>query len=174
MTAPPPAATIRDAALADVAAITAIYNHVIDESDAIWLDDPLPESDRRAWLERQQAADLPVMVAEVEGSVVGYCAAFPFRDKSGYWPTVEHTILLGPGARGLGIGQLLLDALVARARAAGKAVMVAGCDGGNHGAIRFHERNGFRRVAEMPGIGRKRGRPVDLVLLQRDLGEDHR
>ena len=88
------------------------------------------------------------------------------------YPEVDHhTILLGPGARGRGVGQRLLDALVERVRAAGKLVMVAGCDGANTGAIRFHERNGFRRVAEMPAIGRKRGKPVDLVLLQRDLAE---
>ncbi|HRW36869.1 MAG TPA: N-acetyltransferase family protein [Aquihabitans sp.] len=163
------AVEIRDATDDDVAAITAVYNHVIDESDAIWIDDPLPEADRRAWLARQRAAGMPTLVAEVDGTVVGYSACFAFRDKPGYWPTVEHTILLGPGARGRGIGQRLLDALVDRAVALGKQVMVAGCDGGNEGAIRFHERNGFRRVAEMPAVGRKRGHPVDLVLLQRDL-----
>jgi phosphinothricin acetyltransferase len=160
---------IRDATEADVAAITAIYNEVILESDAIWLDDPLPYDDRLAWFGRQQDAGLPVLVAVEGDEVLGYCAYFPFRDKSGYWPTVEHTILLAPGARGQGVGQALLDALVARARAAGKHVMVAGCDGGNEGAIRFHERNGFREVARMPAIGRKHGRPLDLVLLQLDL-----
>ncbi len=166
--------TIRDATADDVAAITAIYNHVIGESNAIWIDDPLPEADRRAWLERQRANGMPTLVAEAGGAVLGYCAAFPFRDKPGYWPTVEHTILLGPEARARGVGQLLLEALVERVQAMGKRVMLAGCDGGNDGAIRFHERNGFRRVAELPGIGRKRGLPVDLVLLQRDLDEGDR
>lgn len=168
-------ATVRDATADDVAAITAIYNHVIDESDAIWIDEPLPVADRLAWFERQQADGLPVLVAVgSDDEVLGYCAAFAFRDKPGYWPTVEHTILLDPDARGRGVGQLLLDALVDRVRAIGKLVMIAGCDGGNEGAIRFHERNGFRRVAELPAIGRKRGRPVDLVLLQRDLEEPSR
>lgn len=169
------AVAVRDATTSDIAAITAIYNHVIDESDAIWIDDPLPVADRLAWFERQQAGGMPVLVAEADGAeVLGYAAAFAFRDKPGYWPTVEHTILLGPDARGRGVGQLLLDALVERVEALGKRVTVAGCDGGNEGAIRFHERNGFRRVAEMPAIGRKRGHPVDLVLLQRDLGEPGR
>ena len=67
------------------------------------------------------------------------------------------------------MGAALMDALIERARADGKHVLVAGCDGGNEGAIRFHERLGFRKVADMPAIGRKRGRPVDLVLLQIDL-----
>lgn len=166
---------IRDATADDVPAITAIYNQVIAESDAIWLDDPLPEADRLAWFERQQEAGHPVLVAEPDGGgrLLGYCAYFPFRDKSGYWPTVEHTILLAPGERGHGVGQALLEALIERARHAGKQVMVAGCDGGNEGAIRFHQRNGFHEVARMPGVGRKRGRPVDLVLLQLDLPSGH-
>ena len=164
--------TVRDATGADVEAITAIYNHVIDESDAIWLDAHVTVDDRRRWLAAQHDAGLPVLVAEVDGDVAGYCAFFPFRDKSGYRLTAEHTILLGPGHRGDGLGQVLLDALVARARDAGLAVLVAGCDAGNRGAIAFHERNGFRRVAEMPGVGRKHGRAVDLILLQRDLEED--
>ncbi len=67
------------------------------------------------------------------------------------------------------MGQALLDALVERAIRLDKRVMIAGVDGGNDGSIRFHERNGFREVARMPAIGRKFDRPVDLVLLQRDL-----
>ena len=160
---------VRDATLDDVEVITAIYNHVIDESDAIWIDDHLPTADRRTWLEERQRAGDVVLVAEDDAGLLGYCGYFPFRDKAGYWPTVEHTILLGPNARGRGVGAVLMDALIERARSNGKHVLVAGCDGGNEGAIRFHERHGFRKVADMPAIGRKRGKPVDLVLLQLDL-----
>jgi phosphinothricin acetyltransferase len=172
---------VRDATLDDAEAITAIYNHVIGESDAIWIDHEVTLDDRRAWLQGQLEAGRPTLVAvggDEEGDedgdvgqVLGYCAAFPFRDKAGYRFTAEHTILLAPGHRGHGVGQALLDALIERSVAAGLAVMVAGCDGGNHGAIAFHERNGFRQVARMPGVGRKRDRPVDLVLLQRELTE---
>jgi phosphinothricin acetyltransferase len=162
---------VRDATLDDVAAITAIYNHVIGESDAIWLDEEVTLDDRRAWLQGQLDAGRPTLVAVEGGEVIGYCAAFAFRDKSGYRATAEHTILLAPGHRGSGTGQALLDALIERAAAAGTRVLVAGCDAGNHGAIAFHERNGFQEVARMPGVGRKHGRPVDLVLLQRALPE---
>lgn len=47
--------------------------------------------------------------------------------------------------------------------------MVAAIDGANDGSIRFHERNGFRLVGRLPGVGTKHGRPLDLVLMQRDL-----
>jgi hypothetical protein len=41
----------------------------------------------------------------------------------------------------------------------------------NHGSIRMHERLGFVRVATMPEVGRKFGRRLDLVFMQRFLDE---
>ncbi len=162
--------SVQDAEPRDLHAIVDIYNDVIDTSDAIWLDEHVTHADRLAWYDEQVVAGFPVLVAVEEGDhVVGYGSFGPFRTKAGYWPTVEHTIHVHRDHRGRGVGQALLDALVARAVALGKQVLVAGVDGGNGGSIRFHERNGFREVARMPGIGRKHDRPVDLVLLQLDL-----
>ena len=161
---------VRDAEPRDVAAIVAIYNDVIDTSDAIWLDEHVTHADRLAWYDEQVTAGFPVLVADDgTGAVTGYGSFGPFRTKAGYWPTVEHTIHVHRDHRRRGVGQALLDALVDRAVQDGRRVLVAGVDAGNHGSLRFHERNGFREVARMPGIGRKFDRPVDLVLLQRDL-----
>jgi len=163
---------VRDAVAADVATITAIYNDVIDTSDAIWIDEHVSVDDRLAWFAEQQRVGLPVVVAVTDAAeVIGYGSLAPFRAKAGYWPTVENTIHIAADHRGQGVGQAILDALIARATALGKRVMVAGSDAGNDGSIRFHQRNGFVEVARMPAIGRKGGRPVDLVLLQLDLPE---
>lgn len=165
---------VRNAEPRHLAAVVDIYNDVIDTSDAIWLDDHVTHADRLAWYDEQVAAGFPVLVAVSDAdddAVLGYGSFGPFRAKAGYWPTVEHTIHVHRDHRGRGVGQALLDALVARAIADGRRVLVAGADAGNDGSIRFHERNGFREVGRMPAIGRKRGRPVDLVLLQLDLPE---
>ena len=90
----------------------------------------------------------------------------------GYLPTVEHSIHVREDCWGRGIGRRLIDALVARARAEGKHVMVAGIDSENVGSIRFHERCGFFEVARMPELGTKFGRRLDLVLMQRLLDEE--
>ncbi len=178
---------VRDATADDVPAIRDIYNQVLATSTAVWRDEPVTLADRQAWFAAHQEAAMPVLVAVRTGTdgetgagtdgetgagadeVVGFGSFVQFRAIPGYHPTVEHTIHVGDGHRGAGIGGRLLDALTERARALGKSVMIAGADGANLGSIRFHERAGFREVARLPGVGRKDGRPVDLVLLQLDL-----
>ena len=160
---------VRDLVDADIPALTAIYNDLIAHTDVIWLEEPVTVEDRLAWLRGLRPEDAALAAVDEHGTLLGYAACFPFRTKSGYWPTVELTIMLAAGHRGSGIGQALMDELIERAAAAGRRAMVAGIDGGNTGSIRFHERNGFRIVAEMPGVGAKHGRWLDLVLMQRDL-----
>jgi phosphinothricin acetyltransferase len=160
---------IRDLVEADVPALTDIYNELIAHTDVIWLDDPVPVDDRLDWLHSLRPDDAALAAVDEDGALLGFAAIGPFRSKSGYRPTVELTIMLATGHRGAGIGQALMDELVRRAVAADRRVMVAAIDGGNTGSIRFHERNGFRVVASMPGVGTKGGRWLDLVLMQRDL-----
>ncbi|WP_421119081.1 GNAT family N-acetyltransferase [Aquihabitans daechungensis] len=163
---------IRDLVEDDVPALTAIYNELIATTDVIWLEEPVTVADRLAWLRGLRPDDAALAAEGDDGTLLGYAAIFPFRTKSGYWPTVELTIMLRADYRGDGIGQALMDELARRASSAGRCVMVAGIDGGNAGSIRFHERNGFRQVASMPGIGSKHDRRLDLVLMQRDLPAD--
>ncbi len=160
---------VRDLVEHDIPALTAIYNDLIATTDVIWLDEPVTEHDRLAWLHGLRPEDAALAAEGEDGTLLGYAAIFEFRTKSGYWPTVELTIMLDSGHRGTGVGQALMEELIRRATAAGRRVMVAGIDGANTGSIRFHERNGFRTVASMPGIGNKHGRALDLVLMQLDL-----
>jgi phosphinothricin acetyltransferase len=162
---------IRDAVDADVPAILDIYNEVLLSSAAIWRDELESLAERQGWLAAKREEGWPVLVAEGEhdGAVVGFAGLGPFRSWPGYWPTAEHTIHVRADRRGAGVGRALLEALAGRAAAMGKEVLVAGVDGDNAASIAFHERLGFHEVARMPGIGRKFGEPVDLVLLQKEL-----
>lgn len=157
---------IGDATEADVPAIVALVNDVIATSDAIWSEQPVTLEQRHAWLTARQAGGHVVLAARVGAELAGFATYGPFRDPPGYAGTVELTVHCAAGHRGAGIGTRLLEALIARARAAGLHVLVAGVDAGNTGSIRLHERLGFTEVARMPEVGRKAGRWLDLVLLQ--------
>jgi L-amino acid N-acyltransferase YncA len=171
--------SVRDATDDDVPAMLAITNQVIADTTVNWALEPVTLDERLAWVAARRARGFPVLVAVEDageddtGEVVGYASYADFRDsvsKPGYRFTVEHTILVRHDRTGGGIGPVLLDALVERARSAGVHTMVAGVDGENEGSIRFHERHGFVVTARMPEIGFKFGRWLDLVMLQRTLG----
>jgi len=162
--------TVRDALDSDLPQITAIVNAFLPTTTSEWREREYPLEDRRDWLVRHQQAGDPVLVAEIDGEVVGFACYSDFRDSQkwpGYRFVVEHTIHVRERFWGVGIGRALIEALAQRAAAAGKRVMVAAIDAENIGSIRFHERCGFVEVGRMPDIGFKLGRWLTLVLLQR-------
>ena len=163
---------LRDAGEVDLPTILAIYNSTIDDTTTSWADVPETVEHRQAWFAARQAAGDPVIVAvdDETDDVVGFTAWSWFRGE-GMWPgyrhTREHSIHVAAGHHGRGLGRLLIESLVDRARIAGVHVLVAGVDATTEGSLRFHERMGFVEVARMPEVGRKFDRWLDLVLLQR-------
>lgn len=158
---------IRDAAPADAEAITAIYNDAVTNTTAIWNDRQVDTADRLAWLSDRERQGYPVLVAvHGDGMVVGYASFGDWRAWDGYRHTVEHSVYVRAGQRGQGIGNMLLTALIDRARAIGKHVMVAGIEAGNIDSIRLHENLGFEKVGLLPQVGMKFGEWLDLAFLQ--------
>lgn len=164
--------TIRDAGSDDVGAITDLYNALIPTTAVAWTDELQPVEETARFLVSQQQAGHPLLVATLEEQVVGYATYGEFRDSTrwpGYRLTVEHTIHVSHQACGVGVGRALMEALMDRAVAAGRHVMVAGIDAENGASLRFHERIGFVEVGRLPQTGNKFGRWLDLVFLQRIL-----
>jgi L-amino acid N-acyltransferase YncA len=159
--------TVRDARQDDLPAILAIHNDVVRTTSAIWTDHEQTPQERLAWWQARQDAELPVLVAEVDGTVVGFGSYGPFRAyPDGYRHTVEHSVHVRADRRGEGHGGALLQALIDTAADSDVHVVVAAIDGRNTGSVRLHERFGFRRVGSMPQVGRKGDSWVDLVLMQ--------
>jgi L-amino acid N-acyltransferase YncA len=159
---------IRPASVADIAAITAIYNDVIANTNAIYMETPLTAEDRIAWMQARQAQNYPVLIAELDGTAVGLGSFGDFRTwPSGYRYTVEHSIHVDAGHRGRGIGKALLDALMVEAGRLGKHCLIGAIDAENETSIALHARAGFERVAHFREVGRKHDRWLDVVFMQR-------
>ena len=158
--------SIRDASRADAAAILPIHNHAVLATTAVWNEGASDLVGREAWLAGRVAAGFPVLVAEVDGAVVGYASFGDFRAWDGYRFTVEHSVYVDPAHHRRGVGRALIEALIGRARAAGKHAMIAGIEARNEGSIALHRSFGFREVGRLPEVGAKFGQWLDLVFLQ--------
>jgi phosphinothricin acetyltransferase len=82
---------------------------------------------------------------------------------------MEHTIVLGPQARGRGLGRALMTAIEDHARQRGAHSIFAGVSAENPDGRRFHLAMGYSEIATLPAVGHKFGRWIDLHLLQKIL-----
>ena len=161
---------IRGAGLADLPGILRIYNEVVATSTAIYAIEPSTLAERAAWLDARQAAGFPVIVCVEGADVLGYASFGDWRGAwAGYRHTVEHSVHVRADRRGAGLGQALVEALLPLALALDKHVMIGAIDAANAGSLRFHERLGFVEAGHFKEVGRKFGRWLDLVFMQRFL-----
>lgn len=160
-------AHVRDAQPADLPAIRDIYNDAVLNTTAIWNEQPVDLGNRQAWFSARQTQGYPVLVAvDAEDNVLGYASFGDWRPFDGFRHTVEHSVYVCRDQRGKGLGPLLMSALIERARACDKHVMVAAIESGNTASIRLHERIGFVTTGQMPQVGTKFGRWLDLTFMQ--------
>ena len=158
-------AQIRPAELADIPALTALYNELGVATTASYDLAEVSEAERTAWLQEHQEHGWPVLVAELDGRVVGYGAYGRFREKAGYDTTVEHSVYVAADTQGTGVGRALMDALIAHARQAGVHLMLGGVDAANQASIDFHHRLGFVDSGVIHEVGRKFDRWLDVAFL---------
>jgi phosphinothricin acetyltransferase len=161
---------IRDATTGDLDAIRDLYNALIPTTTVAWRDAVASRRELDEWFAERRLATEPVLVAEVDGEVVGYTCWSTFRGGPrfpGYRHTVELTIHVRGDQHGQGVGRHLIAALMDAAKARDIHVLVAGIDADNEASIEFHRKLGFDEVARMPEVGRKFDRWLDLVLMQK-------
>ena len=166
---------IRPSQDADLPAIQAIYAHAVLQGTGTFETEApdLAEMDRRRAEVLSRA--LPYLVAVRGDEVLGYAYANYFRPRLAYRFCVEDSIYLAPAAQSQGIGRLLLAELIARCERAGARQMLAVIgDSQNQGSIGVHRALGFEPTGLLKSSGWKFGRWLDVVLMQRQLGQgDH-
>lgn len=167
-----PETIVRDTGPGDAPAIALIYAHHVLNGTATFDTEP-PSSD--SW--RAKVLDIlgrgwPMLVSERDGMITGYAYATQFRDRPAYAGTCENSIYVAPDALGRGIGCALLSALIRRAGQAGFEQMIAVIGGGEPASVALHAKLGFVHAGRMRCVGRKFGRLLDTVYMQRALAGD--
>jgi len=164
----------------DLDAVRTIYNAEVTESLVTFDIVPWSPADLDAWLERHRgphpaivavedpAADTALVGARGE-SVLGFGYLSPFRDRPAYATTVENSVYVARHCRRGGVGRALLEALIALAAEHGFHTVIARTEGSNTASTELHLRCGFEMVGVEREVGRKHGRWLDVVELQRML-----
>lgn len=163
---------LRDATVADLPAITAIYREQVLNGTASYEIVPPTESEMAERLASVLHKGYPYLaVSEEGGKLLGYAYASAFRTRPAYRWMVEDSIYLAQEARGQGIGKLLLAELVERCTSLGFRQMIAVIGGAQPASISLHKRAGFSETGLLIGAGYKHGRWLDTMLMQRALGD---
>jgi phosphinothricin acetyltransferase len=163
---------IRPSTEADLPAITAIYAHHVQHGTGTFETTPPTLEDMTGRRADVLAKGLPWLVAEQDGRVLGYAYCQWFKPRPAYRYSAEDSIYLHPEAAGRGLGKQLLAALEQQAVAAGvrKLIAVIG-DSANAGSVGVHRACGFRQVGVIASCGWKFGRWLDIVLMDKAIGE---
>jgi L-amino acid N-acyltransferase YncA len=163
---------IRPATEADLPFVTAIYDHAVRYGTATFelIPPDLAEMTRR--FRALMEGGFPYLVATLDGRVIGYAYAGPYRPRPAYRFTVENSIYLEPVIHRRGVGLQLLQRLLAECEARGYRQMIAVIgDSANAGSIGVHVKTGFTLIGTHPSVGLKFGRWLDTVMMQRPLGD---
>jgi L-amino acid N-acyltransferase YncA len=160
--------SIRPAVESDLAAINDVYNHYVLNSTCTYQEEPESLDGRKQWFGRHGDKH-PVIVAETDGRVVGWGSLSPYHPRSAYRHTVENSVYVHHQHLRQGIGSLLLQALIVRARNLDHRVIIAGIDGEQTASVALHTKFHFEKVGHLKQVGFKFGRWLDVTYLELSL-----
>ncbi len=171
---------IRLAERDDLDAVCTIYNTEVTGSMVTLDIIPWTAADQDEWLERHRGAHPAVVAVDEAGSgdellgargepVLGFASLSPFREKPGYSTTVENSVYVARHARRRGVGRALLEELIRLGKDHGFHAIIARTEGSNTASTELHLACGFELVGVEREVGRKHGRWLDVVELQRML-----
>ena len=165
---------VRPSVDADLAAVTRIYAHHVLNGTGTFETSPPSEDEMRQRRADVLGKNLPWLVIERGGQVLGFAYGNWFKPRPAYRFSVEDSIYLAPDALGQGLGRQLMGELLAQLERRGiRKVMAVIGDSANAGSLGLHRSAGFEPAGTIEACGWKFGRWLDIVLMQKSLGAGH-
>jgi len=159
---------IRSARVDDAEAIRTIYNHEVTTGTNVFDIEPRSLAQQRAWLTERSGVHA-VLVAEFADHLVGFASLSRFKERPCYTTTVENSVYVAHDRQGEGVGTALLGEVVRVGTEHGFHTMIARINASNTASVALHRRHGFREVGIEREIGRKFGKWLDVLEMQRML-----
>ena len=188
-----PSVWVRAATAADAEGIRTIYNHEVENTTATMDLVTRSLQDQVDWLAARSGAftalvavrpaspgaDSRFVVASPEGTgtgsgsgseeILGFASLSPYKERAAYRPTVEDSVYVRRDLARHGVGRVLLEELIERARSSGFHSMMARIEASGEASRGLHAACGFREVGIEREVGRKFNRWLDVVILQKML-----
>lgn len=162
---------VRLAKAEDAEAIRQIYNLAVTTSVVTFDLVPRSANEQRQWLEARSGAHAVVVAEdgnEEDGKkIAGFASLSPYRDKPAYSTSVEDSIYVHETYQRQGVGRLLLEELIRVATVHGFHAMFARIVDGHLPSIRLHESMGFETIGTEREVGRKFGRWLDVLVMEK-------
>jgi phosphinothricin acetyltransferase len=158
--------TIRPAKTDDLPAITDIYNEAILTTDATFDTEPKTIESQKEWFERHDSRH-PILVTESNEQVIGWASLSRWSDRRSYSDTAEISVYIKYEHRGRGIGRRLIERIIQAGKEAGLHTIISRITAGNDESIHLHEEFGFQHIGVMKEVGKKSGKLLDVVLMQK-------
>jgi L-amino acid N-acyltransferase YncA len=157
---------IRTATVDDAAAIAEIYNQGIEDRLATYETRRRSAEDQQAWLQAI-AGRYPAVVAQIDGEIVGWAGAGPYRDRECYRGIGEFSMYVHRQWRHRGVGDLLLAGLISEAERLGLWKLLSRIFPFNEASRALCRKHGFREVGVYEKHARLDGRWLDVVIVER-------
>jgi len=164
-----PSVIVRIADTDDAEAIAKIYNFEVENSTATFDLVPRSLESQRDWITARSGAFSAIVAHEAGTGVIGFAALSTYRDRAGYRTTVENSVYVHRQHHRKGVGRLLMSSLLDIARDSGFHTVIARIDSQSQGSLALHRSMGFLEVGTEREIGRKFGRWLDSVIMQKML-----
>lgn len=163
--------SVRDGSADDLPAVAAIYTHYVLRTTITFNTQVRTPREWVEQFEREVASGrFHLLVAELDGQVVGYAETHRFRPRPAYDRSVEVSVYVAPDAVGAGIGAALYEVLLSRLEADERfhrAFALIALP--NDDSVAFHERWGFEHRGTLTEAGHKFGRYLDVAYYERAL-----
>ena len=155
--------SLRLAGLKDSDAITGIYNQGIVERIATFEVNPRTRADVEKWFDGIH----PIVVAEIDSTVVAFASTSTYRSRDCYKGIAEFSIYVEKNFRGQGIGTLLMEKLIEEAGKLGYWKLLSRIFVENVSSRALMGKLGFREVGVYQKHGKLDGEWRDVVIVER-------
>ena len=157
---------LRSARREDLDSITEIYNEAIIKTVATFDTEPKTFEDQKKWFDDHESKN-PILVAELNGVIVGWASLSKWSDRCAYSDTAEISLYVREEHQGKGIGRHMIEAIIKEGEKTGLHTIIARITEGNESSLHLHRSVGFAPIGTMKEVGTKFGKRLDVFLMQK-------